>query len=297
MKPTALFFAYLFACLVLGAALTYPVMQTGWVDADPHRVMGRLAQVFILLGLWPFLKVMGLDDRAALGYGAQRPVFLRALGAGWVWGVLILLVLAVTLLALQVRVPDRLGEQWVPDLAKKALQALIGGLLIGLMEETFFRGALFAAIRRRGSLRSAVIWTALLYSLVHFMKPGTLPEGTAFDWNGAWQMFLQVFTGAFQWKHFDSVIALFLVGVFLGLVRERTGHIGWCIGMHAGWVLVIQVTRHLTDGNQSSPFAPLAGQYDGMIGWLAAGWIGVLALGYWRLSWSRSGTQSKSWDV
>lgn len=284
MKDTGVFFLYLFACLVLGALLTYPVMQTGWVDHDPNRVMGRLAQVFILFSLWPFLKYVGLNDWSALGYGIARPAFLRAIARGWLAGVAILLVLALALVALQVRVPDAVGEHWLADLFKKALQALVGGLIIGLLEETFFRGALYAAIRRRSGIASAVFWTAFLYSLLHFMKPHPLPAGTIFDLAGAWQMFVHIFTGVFQWKHVDSMAALFMVGVFLGLVRERTGHIGWCVGLHAGWVLVIQVTRHLTDGNEVSPYDYLAGSYDGMIGWLAAGWVGLLAFGYWRFT-------------
>jgi hypothetical protein len=123
-----------------------------------------------------------------------------------------------------------------------------------------------------------VLWTALLYAAVHFLKPHPLPDGVAFDPAGAAQMLAQVFTGVFQWEHVDSMAALFLVGVFLALVRERTGHIGWCIGLHAGWVFVIQVSRHLTDGDQSSVYAWVAGDYDGVIGWLAAAWIGLLSL-------------------
>ena len=81
-----------------------------------------------------------------------------------------------------------------------------------------------------------------------------------------------------------------MVGVFLALVREGTGHIGWCIGLHAGWVFVIQLTRRLTDGNPSSDLAFLTGDYDGIIGWLAMAWIGLLAAGYWR--WSRRRVRS-----
>ncbi len=278
MRETAAFFLYLLACLVLGALLTYPVVATGLVEADPHRVMGRLAQVFILLGLWLFLKAMGIANWAALGFTAPRPVFVPALWRGWLVGVAILAVLAGTLLALGVRVPEPLGAGWVADLLAKAVQALVGGLLIGLLEEAFFRGALYGAIRRRGGVWSAVLWTALLYAAVHFLKPHPLPDGVAFDPAGAAQMLAQVFTGVFQWKHVDSMAALFLVGVFLALVRERTGHIGWCIGLHAGWVFVIQVSRHLTDGDQGSAYAWVAGDYDGVIGWLAAAWIGLLSL-------------------
>ncbi|MEA3276174.1 MAG: CPBP family intramembrane glutamic endopeptidase [Pseudomonadota bacterium] len=294
MRETGIFFLYLVVCLVLGALLTYPVMQTGWIESDPHRVMGRLAQVFILLGLWPFLKATGLNNRAALGFGTSRSVFLRGVGRGWLMGVAILALLALTLVMLQIRVPDPLSEGWVSSFLKKGLQALIGGLLIGLLEETFFRGALFSAIRRRGGMVSAVAWTAALYALLHFMKPHGLPDGVAFDWAGSWQMFVHVFTGVFQWKHLDSMFALFLVGVFLGLVRERTGHIGWCIGLHAGWVFVIQLTRHLTDGNERSPLAFLVGSYDGMIGWLAAGWIGLLALVYWFFAVHRASLERRA---
>ena len=215
-----------------------------------------------------------------MGYGAARREFLHALWRGWVAGVLILLALALALSWLQVIVPDPDRDNWLEGLASKLPQALLAGLLIGLLEETFFRGALYGAVRRRGGVASAVFWTAFLYALLHFMKPHALAQGAGFDWAGAWQMFLQVFSGVLQWKHLDSMAALFLVGVFLALVRERTGHIGWCIGLHAGWVFVIQVTRHLTDGNPGSPHAWLTGDYDGIIGWLAAAWVGLLALAY-----------------
>lgn len=279
MRDTAIFFVYLFACLVLAAVLTYPVVQTGWIDAEPHRVMGRLAQVFILLSFWPFLRMMALNDRSALGYGLSRRRFLGTSGRGWLVGVAILSVLSLLLIALRVRVPDITGEHWFADLLTRAIKALIGGLLIGLLEETFFRGALYSAVRRREGVASAVLWSAFLYALLHFMKPGALPVGVSFDWGGAERMFVETFSGVFQWRHVDSMVALFLVGVFLALVRERSGHIGWCVGLHAGWVFVIQMTRQLTDGDEASAYAYLVGDYDGVIGWLAAGWIGLLSLG------------------
>lgn len=291
MRVTALFFLYLLVCLVLGALLTYPVMATGWIDEPPHRVMGRLAQLFILLGIWPFLKYQQLTDRTSLGYGAAGTVLRRAAGLGWLQGLAILLVLALMLVVLEVRVPDADLDLW-PYVAKKALQALIGGLLIGVLEETFFRGALYTAIRRHDGIASAVVWTAFLYTLVHFMKPGVLPPGVPFDWAESWRMFGSAFTDAFRLENLDSAVALFMVGIFLALVRERTGHIAWGIGLHAGWIFVIQVTRRMTDANPEAPLAVLVGSYDGIIGWLAAAWIGVLAVGYWR--WTGSKAMSRS---
>ncbi len=281
MRETGIFFLYFLGCLIPAALLTYPLMQTGWIAYDPHRIMGRLAQVFILLGLWPVLKAMRLNDRQMLGYGVSRPQFLNALLRSWLLGAVSLLMLALTLLLLEIRVPDTAADSRLTGLIEKSIQVLIGGLLTSLLEETFFRGALYSAILRGGGVGSAILWSSFLFTLVHFMKPNALPEGAAFDWLGTGQMFVQVFTDAFQWRHPDSMAALFLVGVFLALVRERGGHIGWCIGFHAGWIFVVRMTRHLTDGNQASPNAWLVGNYDGIIGWLAAGWIGLLTLGLW----------------
>jgi len=284
MRPTLLFFGYLFLCLGLGALLAVPVMQAGWVDYEPQRVMGRLAQVFILLGLWPFLRLLGLNDRVALGFGLARRPFLLRVGLGWLLGVSILAALMWALLGLGVRVPDLPDAGLAAIVAEQAVAALIGGLLIGLLEELFFRGALFSAVRRRGTLTEAVVWSALLYALVHLLKPHELPPGVAFDWDGARLMFAQVFSGLFQWEHLDTLAALFMAGVFLALVRERTGHIGWCIGLHAGWVFVIQVSRRVTDGDDTAALAFLTGSYDGVIGWLAVLWLALLSWLYWRLA-------------
>jgi len=281
MRETAIFFLYLLGCLLLGAALTYPLLQTGWVDHEPHRVMSRLAQLCILLGLWPFLRALGLADRRSLGYGPPRAAVLGGVAAGWLAGIGILLALALAELLLAIRVLDPRDATLDAELGQRAVQALIGGLLIGVLEETFFRGALFAAIRRRGSAAAAIVWSALLYAAVHFLKPGAVGPREAFDWTAVAQTVAGVFTDAFAPANLDSFVALVLVGVFLGLVRERTGHIGWCIGLHAGWVFVIQVMRHLTDGNAASPYAYLTGSYDGVIGWLAAGWLAVQSAGYW----------------
>ncbi len=139
-------------------------------------------------------------------------------------GVLILLLLALALFVLGVRVPDLPADGLLAEILEKAAAALIGGLLIGLLEETFFW---WGAVRRRALPQRVAVGrffrSATLYALLHFMKPHGLPDGVAFDWSGVGIMFIQVFTDVAQWRHLDSMLALFLVGVFLALVRERTG--------------------------------------------------------------------------
>jgi hypothetical protein len=290
-RYTGLFFGYLFCALLLAAALTYPLLQVAPLDYEPQRVMGRLAQLLILAGIWPFLRWLELADRASLGLARERVRLWRALGLGWLAGVLMLGLLVLAELGLGVRIPEQGWTSELVGLLSKAIAALIGGLLIGLLEEAFFRGALFSSIRRGAGVGAAAVGSALLYAAVHFLKPHALPEGQRFDWDGAWTMFAHVFVGFFQWQHLDSLVALFAAGVLLALVRERTGHIGWCIGLHAGWVFVIQLTRRVTDGDATSPLAFLAGTYDGVIGWLGALWVALLAVAYWRITahWARSG--------
>lgn len=280
MRATSLFFAFLCGCLILGALLTYPLVLSGWFAIEPARIMSRLTQVFILLGAWPFLRWCGVSDRVSLGYGVQRRCFLRALGLGWLMGVALLLVPALVLVQTAVLVPSPLVT-W-DQIARKAVQALAAGLLIAWLEETFFRGALWSAIRRHGGWVPAAVGSAVLYAIVHFMKPAGLPAGMAFDWSGAFTMFTQVFVAGLDWQDLDSAATLFLAGLLLALVRERTGHIGWCIGLHAGWVWVIQITRKVTDPNPESPLAFLVGSYDSFLGWLVLAWIALVVVAYWR---------------
>jgi hypothetical protein len=77
---------------------------------------------------------------------------------------------------------------------------------------------------------------------------------------------------------------LFAVGMFLSLVRERNGNIALALGLHAGWVMVIKVGQYLTALHPDAPLAQLVGSYDGIIGWLAAAWISLLAWLYTRRS-------------
>jgi membrane protease YdiL (CAAX protease family) len=80
----------------------------------------------------------------------------------------------------------------------------------------------------------------------------------------------------------DSFVTLFVVGIFLSMVRERTGNILWVIGIHAGWVMIIKATKYLTDvtsieGNTSA----WIGTYDSLTGWMATLWLAAISLWYW----------------
>lgn len=72
------------------------------------------------------------------------------------------------------------------------------------------------------------------------------------------------------------------VGIFWGLVRIRaSANLGLCIGCHAAWVWQIKVSKSLCSTDLNSEYGFLVGHYDGVIGWLVAGWLSCFLLAYW----------------
>ncbi|VAW40144.1 Cytosine/purine/uracil/thiamine/allantoin permease family protein [hydrothermal vent metagenome] len=281
MRPLGIFICFLAICLLVSALLHYPLhlLLEGLIEMPAHKQVTRFGKLLMLPGFFLLIRWLDLYSREALGFGEPRPLFLRQMVIGWFFGILILTILTGTLTSLGIRVLKPFESPFFGDVIKTLSGGLLAGLLVGIVEESFFRGALFQAIRRRGPAISAIIFSSLLYASVHFIKPLPL-EGPV-----GWFSGLQILSGAFwqfgEWATFDSFLALFMAGVFLALVRERTGSIACCIGLHAGWVLVIKCTKDFTYTNPASKWAFLTGDYDSVTGYLAAGLLGVLALGYW----------------
>ena len=69
MPVLLLFIAYLCVALLFTALLFYPVFQAidAFWELGPDRVFDRLAMVIAALGFWPFLKLLGINNREALG--------------------------------------------------------------------------------------------------------------------------------------------------------------------------------------------------------------------------------------
>ena len=233
-------------CFVAGALLAYPA----YLLVDPlneswpfHRVAARLAMLLLLIGLVIVLRRLQVSGRADWGCGVPRAQFIRMLLGALVLGVLSMLPIAAMLFALDVR--ELKSRVW-PGLAGFALAgggALLAGLVVAFVEETLLRGAMFTAIARESGERIAIGLTALIYAALHFLSRVRSPTRMSSGADG-----LDILAGSFvTFTHpgviADSFLALAAVGVLLGIIRARTGHIAACIGVHAGWVCVIGVLR------------------------------------------------------
>jgi membrane protease YdiL (CAAX protease family) len=283
MRSFAAFIALMAVAVCAGALLVYPVylLAHGWgADWPFHRVANRLAMLALLVGLVWLLQRMRLMNRADLGFGCERRRFIVLLAQSLGIGVLSMLPVIGLLLAFGVRA---LEPQLTAGAALAiASKGLISGLVVAFIEETFLRGAMHSAIRRESGARNAVVLVAVVYAALHFLSRARIPHESV-EWNSGLTLLAQTF-GAFAEPAgiVDSFLALFAVGILLGLVRERFGHIAACIGLHAGWVWVIASTRELTVRQAEAPLGFLVGSYDGVVGYLVLAWTIALTLLFWR---------------
>jgi len=150
MRTFILFVVLLAASLILAAAITYPAwLLVGTISVEPvHRVMNRVAMLIALIGLVLLTHRLGLANRAAMGYGLPRREFMRQLAIGWLGGFMLMVPLVGLLLGLEVRTLKTGFAQTLPALIAGGI---VSGLIVALIEETFFRGILFTALSPGGN--------------------------------------------------------------------------------------------------------------------------------------------------
>jgi membrane protease YdiL (CAAX protease family) len=163
-------------------------------------------------------------------------------------------------------------------LASAVLEGALVGLVVAVIEETFFRGLMYRAIERESGFAAAAWCTALVYASIHFFARVKIPATEV-----AWDSGFRLLGGALaNLSHpliiIDSFVTLVLVGLLLALARRRTGAIAACIGLHMGWVWVIKATLAVSREVEPSAFSHLVSRFDGYTGWLVAAWALLLIL-------------------
>jgi uncharacterized protein len=288
MRTFAVFVGLILAALAVVALLAYPV----WLAVAPlleeprfHRVASRLAMLALLIGFILFARRLHLADRASLGYALPRRAFLRELGTGLGLGVLLMVPVVALMVALDLRDLRPDVELDAPTLLTLIARGLVSGLAVAFIEETFLRGAMFTGIARESGPRLAILLTSLLYAAAHFFAKFRIPPEEV-GWSSGVELlagWLMNFSDPLQFV--DSFLSLFAVGVLLASIRALTGNIAACIGLHAGWVLIITVVRELSLPDPTHEWRALAGSYDGFIGWLVLAWtllIGIVIVAFYR---------------
>lgn len=288
MRAFFLFVLLLAGALILASAVTYPAwLLVSMISVEPvHRVMNRVAMLIALVGLVVLTRRLGLSDRESLGYGMPRRRFIAQLLVGWIAGFLLMTPLVAFLLGLDIReVRPAFDGDWV----SLVLGGVASGFAVAFIEETFFRGVLFSAVRRTSNAAAAVIAPSLLYALLHFLggRLRVAPEDVS--WEHGFLVLARLFERYTEPLTFaDSFLALWVLGVLLALIRLRTGAIAGCIGLHAAGVCTIAVLRKATEVDATAEHARWVGTYDGVIGWAALIWFVAIALAYHRYTKSQA---------
>ena len=271
---------HLAAAGVLGCALAG--LLHGWIDASFETLLSRSVILAALLLVVPFMKWLRLS-RTELGF--QAPL-LRPLTLSWGLGALLAAPLIAVFALTGYRViDDRVAYASMPFLWG-CLAALGSGALVGLIEETIFRGLLLSGLRASQGFLPAAILSSAIYAAVHFLEASAAP--TAVDWATGFVLAAESLAGLASAALGDwpSFLSLFLLGFALCWVRERTGSLYACIGLHAAFVTCIRLLKDVTVRDVVNPYAWLVGEYDHFVGHLATAWLLLIGLALYAAKWA-----------
>lgn len=279
--PAAAPLVYLLAASCAASLLAYAISLTPWSAGDFNRLVSRGTQVLLLLSLIPLSHRLRITREEFGLTGGPNPI-VRMLAIGLGLGLLILSIHVLLLLELGAVKPSPAASAGSPGIEVTIGNALWAGLLVGCIEESMFRGVLLGWLARHLTPAAAAVLSSAYFALLHFLKSELHPGAGEIRWHSGLDLLLDAIRNVFTASRPDSLLALFLAGLFLASVRLKRPHgLAYCIGIHAGWVIVIKTARRLTDPDPQAPWAPLIGSYDQIIGYGAAAWLAVLVLALW----------------
>jgi membrane protease YdiL (CAAX protease family) len=292
MRAFAWFFGLILVCLLLMAAVAYPswILLHPYFDFPFHRIASRVGQLTLFIGLFFVARHLGVANKQSFGYGLPWRQFIPATLKALAIGVLTMAPIVAVMGLMGLRVWK---DGVTPDLAmlsKTAIQGLLTGVSVAIIEETFLRGAMFSAVARESGVKAAILLTSLLYAAAHFIARTKIPADQV-QWNSG----VDLLAGTLRFfgeplKYADAFLCLFAVGVLLASVRAATGNIAASMGLHAGWVWVITFMREGSQPNDAHPLRFLVSQFDGVVGWLVLAWTVVIGLVIYRC-YARRGRQ------
>lgn len=231
------------------------------------RYVNRGLLIVALLGLPFFVRAAGVRRWRDVGI---PPGFIRwrRFGAAFALGFFSLaMVCAITLAA-----EGRLVKPRSPgELAGQFLGVLLTALVVAVMEELLFRGAMFGTLRRAMRWPAALAASSGVYAITHFMHRGETPPSV--DWLSGLRVLPTMLGGMTDVDTlFPALPSLALAGVILGLAYQWTGDLSASIGIHAGWIFWLKFYGFATRR------APGADEGFWGTGKLVDGWLAFVAL-------------------
>ena len=270
MKSFLKFLAVLFVIFFVSAVsapLLYKILPFKF-----ERIFSRLVMILSILAALLFVRIR---REAFVRYGlAWKEGSLRQFLTGCAAGILSLS--SVILLQGLFRIAhwepahfSLLG--WIFTVGTAAFAAL----LVGVLEEFFFRGFIFRRLLERFSWPAglAAAATSLLYSLVHFVGDQTPFVDSTPDVKDSLRLMLAPLVSLAHWpSYWPAAAGLFLFGLLLNLTVLRTGSLFMAIGLHASGVFFLKMDGSLIRTDIRNPvFFGGERLIDGVLGWFVLG--------------------------
>jgi membrane protease YdiL (CAAX protease family) len=219
----------------------------GWfaeklAKSDFSKFFNRSMLISAVFWLWPFSRWAGMT-KADLGLERNR-LRWQDLLIGFMLASSLLLVMGAMYFYF-----GRFAANPKADPLSVLGTAIFAAFCVALLEEWFFRAALFGLLLRAMKPVPAVLFLSLFFSIIHLLQPPdaiVVADNAVEAGTGFW-MVGQIFT---KFGNANFLIAegatLFAVGLILGWARWRTKSLWLSIGMHAGWVFGIKLFAGLT---------------------------------------------------
>jgi ComF family protein len=274
MRAIRALFIYL-AAVFIGGGLLAPWLYwagdaLGLMDNVPfHRVVHRCLLLIALTGIWPLLRFSGLGSWRSLGL-APVPQWRGLLVRGFLLGVASLAIVGGCAVMAGARAWHI--DPAAPHLVLVLLGAAMTALIVAVLEEALFRGAIFGTLRQGNHWLAALFLSSAIYSLVHFFQRAPM-RPSLITWASGLQLLPQMVRGfADPQQIVPGFFVLLLAGAILAAGCYRTGSLHFSIGLHAGWIFWAQSYAVLTK-QQASPLHPFWGSAK-----IIDGWFGLIVL-------------------
>ena len=176
MRPLRALVIYIVAVFIGGALLAPPLywLAQHFAPSFPklatepfHRYVDRSILAIALAGLWPLVKNLGFASVGEIGLVSPRGQGMRMVG-GFLMGLISLALVAGTAFAFHARVLNTKPSGG--EIAHKLLGAAATAIVVAVLEEILFRGALFGALRKVFDWIFALAISSFIYALMHYFK-------------------------------------------------------------------------------------------------------------------------------
>ncbi len=281
MRALLVFSAVFISAILFGALLAFPVYEifSSFGEVPFRKIVSRTTLLSgLLFSLLYFAHYNGLSLRR-LGIRSHRAHtrLIQGLAAGFI----IVAIIEANLLALGIHDLNAERLSSFERLSLLLLGGLLTGLLVGIVEELIFRGALLGGLSRQTNTALALVTVSLVYAAVHYLKFRDLPADAAIHWYTGLTMLPAALFQFADPARYDAMLTLFFLGLLLGLVRLLTGNLFLCIGIHAGLVAGEKFVQHVADFMPYGPHAHLVNRFDPFVGKLASVWLLVFCVSFY----------------